>query len=106
MYAMSRIGKSTERENSLPRARGVGELGILWQGYFGDNENVLKLWWWLHKSVNILKAIDLQGQRKKYLIKVMCQDYGRIFKTQSFSLSNFESRRKKQVNKWMNHEVL
>lgn len=27
--------------------------------YFGDDENVLKLWQWLHNSVNIIKTIEL-----------------------------------------------
>lgn len=58
----SRLGKSYETESRLvvPRAERIGKKwGVTANGFevsFWGDENVLKLWWWRHKSVNILET--------------------------------------------------
>lgn len=63
LYELFRLGKSTESESRLALAQswevwveGLGEwrkCGVIADGYrvsFGDDENILKLWWQLHNS--------------------------------------------------------
>ena len=57
---MSRIGKSIETESSCQELKGRrgGDLFLMIVGFFGDDENVLKLCSG-NNSMNILKTTEL-----------------------------------------------
>lgn len=61
---MIRMGKSVETEcifNGCQRLEGWKERGMTAKGYgvsmWGDKD-VLKLWQWLHNSMNLLKSLS------------------------------------------------
>ena len=61
---MSRIGKFIDTVNRLVVAGAGKKRGNIANGYGidgGGSENILKLWCWLHNSVNILKTIEYFG---------------------------------------------
>lgn len=62
---MSTKGKSIKTESRFVVAqgwRGGEKWGVTANGQevsLGDDKNVLKLWWWLHNSVNILNTAEV-----------------------------------------------
>lgn len=52
----------------IPRDRLLGLMGVIVNGYrhsFSDDQNILELLWWLHKSVTILKSTELYTLKKQ-----------------------------------------
>ena len=68
LYEVSRISKSVETETRYSDCLGLGKMGRLggsrgvmdkvYRVSLWGNENIFKLWWWLHTSVHTLTSLN------------------------------------------------